>query len=264
VGIVRIIAATIVLGFPAQGALAGAWTWEEGHGQIGLGGLFSEANNAFAPGRQVQSATRYHKFELQGLVEYGLTDRFTLMVAPGLQHVDIGAPTNVERNGLGYTEFGARWRAWQSDGWVFSTQATFRLPGTTDSANPAAIGYTDSEIDLRALAGKSFTVFGLPAFVNFELAQRVRTGAPPDEFRADATFGLRFAQKWQALAQSFTVISEGSGQPPFTSYDYSKLQLSAVYDFSPGWSVQLGAFSTVAGRNALQENGLVFGLWRRF
>ncbi len=43
----------------------------------------------------------------------------------------------------------------------------------------AAIGYGDAEIDLRLLAGLTFTLFGLPAFLDLEAAQRLREGAPP-------------------------------------------------------------------------------------
>jgi hypothetical protein len=30
------------------------------------------------------------------------------------------------------------------------------------------------------------------------------------------------------------------------------------------WAVQGGGFTTYAGYNALQENGLVFGVWHKF
>ena len=49
------------------------------------------------------------QIELQALIEYGLTDRLTAIVYPGLQHIDIASPTGA-RTGLGYTEFGGRYR----------------------------------------------------------------------------------------------------------------------------------------------------------
>ncbi len=85
-------------------------------------------------------------------IEYGLTDRLTAIVDPGLQHIDIAAPTDAQRTGLGYTEFGARYGFYTDPSWVLSGQATLRLPGTTDTANPAAIGYTDVEGDFARLA----------------------------------------------------------------------------------------------------------------
>jgi len=71
--------------------------------------------------------------------------------------------------------------------------------------------------------------------------------------------------KWLLLAQSFNVISEGSGISIYGgSYDYFKLQLSAVYTVAPTWQLQGGAYTAYAGRGALQENGLVFGVWHQF
>src|SRR6185436_10603583 len=100
--------------------------------------------------------------------------------------------------------------------------------------------YTGVEIDIRGLFGYSFAAFGMPAFVDVQLAQRVRTGGPPNETRADFTFGLRTAQQWLLLAQAFNVWSQGSGSALFPAYDYHKLQLSVLYELNPQWAVQAG------------------------
>jgi hypothetical protein len=244
-------------------AFAGAWTLPQGTGQAVVTATASTATSTF-DGSGLAGAPRYNKLELQGWLEYGLTDQLTVIGAPGLQHVDIASPVGAQRTGLGYTELGGRYRFLQSGQWVASGQVTVRIPGTNDTSNPAAIGYTGIETDIRGLVGRSFALGRMPAFVDFELAERVRTGAPPNELRADATFGLQAAQQWLLLAQSFNVISEGAGSPPFASYEYYKLQLSAIYSLSPKVSLQLGGFTTYAGRNALQENGAIFGVWFRY
>ena len=129
-----------------------------------------------------------------------------------------------------------------------------REPGTDQATNPAAIGYTDPELDTRALFGKGFSISGLPAYVNLQVAQRFRFGDPPDEFRFDATFGLFVAPKWLLLAQSFNVISEGAGRNVlFPAYDYEKLQLSVIYSVTNTLALQFGGFTTFSGRNALQD-----------
>lgn len=246
-------------------ALAGAWTLDAGTGQALVTGTFSRADQAFDGNGNVLRTPRYDKFELQGWFEYGVTDRFTAIVAPQMQHVDIAPPFEASRTGLGYTELGGRYLLFSGTSWVFSAQTTVRIPGTFDKANPAAIGYTDPEIDMRALFGYSFQIGGWPAFFNLELAQRFRTGDPPDEFRADVTLGLRPAERWLILAQSFNVISEGGGQGVFSpSYSYYKLQLSVAYELTKRWAVQAGAYTTVAGTNALQENALLLGVWYKF
>jgi protein XagA len=162
------------------------------------------------------------------------------------------------------TQFGGRYQLWRNDDWVVSAQALLEIPGTTDTSNPAAVGYTDVEADFRALIGHSFMLGTLPAFADVELAQRQRGDGAPNEFRVDGTLGVEFSPRWTLLAQSFNVISEGAGSPVFGSYNYFKLQLSAVYALNASWSLQGGGFTTYAGTNSLQENGLIVGLWRKF
>jgi len=249
---------------PSPAALAGAWTLDSGVGQAFVSGTLSTADLVFDSARQTQSAARYNKFEAEALLEYGVTDHFTAIVGPGVQDIHIEAPVNAERAGLGYTELGGRYQLLQADSWVLSGQVLLRLPGTTDNANPAAIGYTDVQTDVRALLGHSFMLGSIPAFVDLEAAQRICTAGAPDEFHADLTFGLRPAPRWLLLVQSFNVVSEGSGTWGFSSYDYEKAQLSVVYSVTAALSLQVGGFSTYAGRNALQENGLVLGAWFKF
>jgi hypothetical protein len=248
----------------STGAFAGAWTFEEGHGQFGLTATTSRADEVFDGKRRLQTTPRYDKFEFQGLFEYGVTDWFTAILSTGLQHIDIGAPVQAERNGLGYTEFGGRLRFARGDNWVLSGQATFRVPGTFDTGNPAAIGHNGFEQDLRLLFGYSFSIGAWPAFLDLQVAQRFRGGGPPNEFRADVTFGVRPLPQWLVLVQLFNVVAESAKPPVFPSYDYSKLQLSVVHELNKQWAVQGGGFTTVSGRNGLQENGLLVGTWYKF
>lgn len=237
---------------------------EAGKGQAIFTLTPSRATEVFDGSRNLERTPRYDKFEFQALFEYGLTHWFTAIVAPGLQLIDIAKPVDAHRAGLGYSEFGGRALLLNGDNWVVSAQGTVRVPGTFDAGNPAAVGHSDYEYDLRLLIGYGFAFGAWPAFVDLQVAQRFRAGDPPDELRLDATLGVRPAPQWLLLAQLFNVISEGASPPVFPSYDYSKLQLSVIYDVSQQWSLQAGGFATFHGRNALQENGLLLGAWRRF
>jgi protein XagA len=247
-------------------AWASAWTLPEGTGQwlatldASTATEFWEKNGELAP------TPRYNKIDADILVEYGVTDRLTVLFDPGFQHIDVAPPVSAERTGLDYTEFGARYALFQDPTWVLSGQATLRIPGTTDTSNPAAIGYTDVESDLRLLLGHSFDLAGMASFFDLEVAERVRTAGLPSEFRVDATLGTSVAPRWLLLLQGFNVVSEGGGNTAYTggSYDYEKVQLSAVYALTPTWSLQGGGYATYAGRNALEENGVVLGVWHRF
>jgi hypothetical protein len=237
---------------------------EEGKGLLLVTGSLGSAERQFDQSGSLRPIPRYKKFELQGLFEYGASNRLTLIGSPMLQHVGIDDPADSHRTGLGYLEFGGRFSFWRGNAWVISGQNTLRLPGTSQESNPAAVGYTDPEIDTRILLGRNFSTGHWPAFVDLQLAQRFRTGDPPDELRTDLTFGVRPVPQWLLLAQSFNVFSEGAGAPGFTSYRYHKFQLTAVYDITPAWALQLGGFATFAGRNALQENGVIVGAGYKF
>jgi hypothetical protein len=245
-------------------AFAGAWTLDANTGAVIITGTAMQAATAFDGNNKIQAVPRYGKDEGQALIEYGVTNWFTAILQPSLQHVDVAAPFNAERTGLGYTDIGGRARLWSDGNWVASAQAVVSIPGTRDLSNLAAIGYTDTQIDIRGLVGYSFKVGSLPAFVDLQIAQRFRLNGPPDEFRTDVTFGIRPAERWLLLMQSFNVVSEGTGTWGFASYNYYKFELSAVYALTPKLSLQLGGYSTYWGRNALQENGLVVGAWYKF
>jgi hypothetical protein len=264
---VRVIAGGIAgLGMVliAEQASAGAWTLERGRGELVATATASSASRVFDGAQSLGSAPRYNKFEFETLFEYGVTDWFTAIVGPGLQHVDIAAPVHAHRTGFGYSDFGGRLRIFNRDNWVLSGQATVRVPGTFDAVNPAAIGYNGFEYDFRLLLGHGFKVAGRPAFVDVQLAQRFRSGDPPNELRVDATFGLLAAPRWLLLTQVFNVISQGASPPIYPSYDYSKFQLAVAYAVTRQWWLQAAGFTTFHGRNALQENGLQLGSWYRF
>jgi protein XagA len=250
--------------FSSIEARAGAWTLDADHGQILLTGAMSGGIEAFDGSRKLKATPRYNKFEFQGLFEYGVTDRLTAILAPGLQHIDIAAPLDARRTGLGFSEFGARYKFLQGEDWMLSGQSAIRVPGTFEAGNPAAVGYNHLEFDFRALLGRAFLIYNLPAFVDLQLGQRFRAGDQSNELRIDATVGVRPLQQWLLLVQLLNVISEGAKPPLFPSYDYSKLQVSLVHDLTRQWSLQGGGFTTYSGRHALQENGLIVGAWYRW
>jgi hypothetical protein len=266
VGLGRVFA-VLALGLVAArptAAFAGAWTLPAGQGLVIVTGTPDTSDATFGPYGKLQPYPRYSKDDLQALVEYGATDAFTVIMSPSLQHVSVAAPFEGQRTGLGYTDFGGRLRLWSDDSWVVSLQAVALVPGTFDKTSSASIGYYDPEADVRASVGHSFKVGTWPAFVDFEIAQRVRLEGPPSELRVDAAFGVRPSDRWLVLLQSFNVISEGAGTWGIPGYAYYKFQPSVVYALTPALSLQLGASTTYAGHNALQENAAILSVWYKF
>lgn len=256
------LAGTLILLFTAGTAHASAWPQPEGEGQVILTGVYSHSDKGYDADGETINIDDYTKTEAYLLVEYGVTADLTVLATPSFSHVEV--ENGDDSTGLGYTEFGARYRLAHSDASVFSVQGSVRIPGKKRRDNLAQVGSTDSEIDLRALAGTAFKLGGKDGFVDLQAGYRFRNGGPPNEFRLDATLGYRPAKKFLLLAQSFNVISDGSGTGIFGRHKYSNLYLSGVYDVSSKWSIQAGAFGTLAGENALRERGGLLSIWRRF
>ncbi len=256
----------------AGAAQAGAWTQKESQGLAFVQTTATWSSAAFAADGSLFAARSYDKVSTQLFLEYGASDWLTLLAAPELLTIKTGAGMAdglaipaARYSGFGYQEIGARFRFGEGESWIVSAQALLRIPGAKPAAGPATIGYADAEIDLRLMAGLTFALFGYPAFLDLEAAQRLREGAAPDEIRLDATLGVRVAPDWQVLVQSFNVISEGAGQPPFdVSYAYYKVQVGGMVDLTPTLSLMLAGVSTWYARNAIQENGIVGGMLVRY
>lgn len=256
-------AAALASALTTTPAFASAWTQEQGHGQAILTGFHSNSDKGYDSNGDSFDIADYRKTEAYLLLEYGVTDDLTLMLTPSFRHVGIEGSGD-DTTGLGYTEFGARYGLVQDGPFVASVQGSIRIPGKKRADSLAQVGSTDTEYDLRALAGTSFKAGGMDGFVDLQGAYRLRDGDPPNEFHADISVGIRPAPKVQLIAQLFNTWSDGSGRGVFPSYRYHNAHLSGVFDIDDKWSVQAGVMGTLGGENALRERGLILGLWRRF
>lgn len=246
-------------------AWAGAWTEAAGGGQVILSSTATSNNQYFSDNGGKFSGQTYRKIETQLLLAYGITDTLTGLIGPSLLRTSVSGPWGDDYFGMGYTDIGARLRFYHDDENVLSVQVMGRVPGASNANNPAEIGYTGYEYDMRVLYGHNFHLGAWPAFSNMEFGYHLRSGSPPNEYRIDLTVGARPAPGWMLLLQSFSVISAGKGVDVFNvPYSYYKIQPSVVWEFAPRWSLQLGAVTTVAGRNSWREQGVTGSLWYRF
>ncbi|MGG5808702.1 hypothetical protein [Falsiroseomonas sp. CW058] len=255
---------TAALLAPAAMAFGAAWTLPRGTGQAIVTTTYTQGTRYMRPDGAAQRLPEYRKAETSALVQYGLTDDVTLIAMPSLLGARTGGATADDYLGLGHTDLGARARIWHDGQGVIALQALGRLPGAGDDRRPAQLGNTDAQLDLRLLLGRGFTVQEMNGWMNAEAAYRARFGDAPNEWRFDLTLGLRPSPAWAVLAQSFTVVTDGEGRGAYPSSWYTKAQLSLLYEVAPSWTLQAGAFTTLAGENALREHGALVALWRSF
>ena len=260
----------LVAGLPAAvaPALAGAFLQDSYYGIFIAGVGFSEGSRRFDGSARPQPAPAYRKTVLDGYGEYGLAPFLTLIAAPTLARE--GAAVNTV-TGSDSSAFGARLGLYRAPGQALSVQVLVQpplLPGSR-SAQLTIGGARDFAVDLRVMYAQNFMLLGRAAFVDVAPGVRARADPFPSEARLDVTLGLRPVPSLLLLAQSFGSYAPASGPygvagPLVPRIGYDKLQLSAVYDVKPGWSVQFGAFRTVVGFNAVRETGPIFALWHRF
>jgi hypothetical protein len=240
-------------------AQAGAWLEPPGQGEVILGGTFSDSLRAYDIRGRLAPVSSYRKFELTAYMEYGAMEQVTLIAAPSV--LDFRAkPPGQSYAGMGVLEAGARVKLYEYEEWIFSAQATLR-----DATNTRSRIFLDTgrgfQADARLLIGRSFTILGFPAFSSLEIGYR-SPGGFGHEIRADATLGIRPFDKVLVLLQTFNISAIHT--TPLYSTRSNKISLSAVYELTPGISVQLGGIIGLPGVNTTTERGIISALWYRF
>ena len=254
------IAVALLSPRPAQ---AGAWTLEEGHSEILFGATYSRAVAGFDRHGGAHLPIRYEKTLVQLHGEYGWNDWLTVILAPEYAHARLRAPRRKpERADDAAVEGGVRVRLFKQIG-ILSAQLTAKTAGAFDMS-VSVDGAPGRQLELRMLYGTGFSLFGRPGFFDVEIGQRWIAGARADEVPVDMTVGLRVSKGTQVLAQSFNIVTQGNARYPYSDHRVHKLSLSIVTDIRPGLSLESGGYLTVAGQNALVEQGVMLRLWARW
>lgn len=260
------LACLLLLPLKARGA---AWTQGAGQWQVIGSAISSDAQHGYDGQGRAVTPKLFQRMLLQTDMAYGWNDELTLLLRTETAYARIrdndGPLVTAVDNAF---EAGARYRLVRglgllADDDVLSLEATARMAGAFNfavSSNAAAAGQDGG---IRLLYGAGFQAFARDGFVNAELGHRWVSHPRPNQTPIDLTVGLWLSPDWMAMAQSFNLIS-GPARLPYQQFRIHKMQFSAVWKFSPNFSVQSGLFFSPAGRNALDERGLVVSLWAAF
>ncbi len=253
-------ALALAVGAPVV-AFGGAWTLPQGSGQL-IETLYGWSG--FGPPWGGNPPVNQSRFDAQTYVQYGLTDSLTAFGQTAFEHYALGEPTPDTYNGLDYSDVGLRAKLWSTGEWVFSGEATAFIPGAYDPKAPAQEGNTGWAGEARFNAGGNFKVGSTPGFIDAELAYRLRTDGPPDEWHGDLTVGFKFTPKLMLMLQDFTTVSMNTTDPTFPAWRSSTVEASLVYALDNKWSLQIGMFSTVWTVKTNSEHGAALAVWRNF
>ncbi len=257
----RHLTAALALLAAAAPAHAGAWPQPRGEGLLITTTLRDRAELSFDESGDRQDDGYFYKDELALYLEYGLTDRTTLVTRAAWQTVERrnGADFDSAR-GLSATEIGLRRSVFATERQVVSVQAMAILPGEGENISNQPLGDGGNAWEVRTLWGGNLST---RMFADAQLAYRRRDGEYSDEARLDLTLGWQPAERWHVLAQEFSVWSLDASRPGAHEFEQHKLQLSVGREFGQS-EYHLGATLTPAGRNTIDERALFLSVWRRF
>jgi hypothetical protein len=269
VGLAARLCPAAFLAFPpafvaSRPASAGAWTPDQGHGEVIVTTLFDRADSAFNQAGHFTPTPLYRSLQASAFVDYGVTDWLAVLVKPSVQSSSLGPPQDQRYTGLGNSEMGAQARLWRDDSTVLAVQANLIAPTTAGAVNSWLAGSRNAAFDLRLLLGENVAIGALAGFVDLSGGVRVRGGPAPNEAHADLTFGLYATPSLLLMAQSFIILSGPSSNPDYPRWAQAKAQFSLVASLNPDWRIQLGGYTTLAGQNAYRENGALVAVWRKF
>ncbi len=211
-----------------------------------------------------QPASQPKPLRRADLVQYGLTNSLTAYGETAFEHYAIGQPTPNTYNGLDYSGLGLRQKLWSTGEWIFAGEATVFIPGARDSKAPAQEGNTGWAGEARLNVGRNFAIYGVPGFLDAEVAYRLRTEGPPDEWHGDLTVGFKFTPKIMLMLQNYTTVSMSTNDPTFPAWRSSVVEASLVYALDDKWSLQVGLFSTVWTVRTNTQHGVAVAVWRNF
>lgn len=262
-GLVRgLLGGALAVGIcPAQAA----WTAKQGTGLVIPSYTYYRAArdrdaNGHGAGRKA-----YVKNEFRLYSVYGWTDAITLGLDGAARRVRDRAE-GAQGEDLDWSEVATftRFRLYRWPRAVLSLQPLVYVPRKHDGGADLRRDADKPELELRALYGRNFTLFGRDGFAEAECGYRHRLGDAGDQVRLDGTFGLHVRPRLSVLAQSFNIVSTRRPRddgPP--DYDLYKVQLSVVYDITARWAVQAGGFAEFAGRNTGLGRAGFLALWWR-
>jgi len=188
-------------------------------------------------------------------------DRLTLVLQLAGQQVSLdNNGLSDTASGLSASRAGLQVRLLDYRRWTVSAQAAAIIPGGGENVADRPLGDGANGLEVRALAGRSIGEHG---FLDLQWSQTWRDDNYPSEQRFDATLGWRWRERWIVMGQSFLTHGDSDLHRSIREFRQHKLQFSVGRRIGPGRAV-LGFFTTVSGRNSVDESGLVISWWRRF
>lgn len=258
--------------FTIHDAFAAAWTLKKEEKRVINTVSYYTTKTSFDNSGKKISQDSFTKIENNIYAEYGIMDYLTVGLSQSFQYLEQKNESGkIWNSGPTDTEIFVRNLLLIYDTSVFSLQPLIKIPGFYSEEQEPRLGNKQVDLEIRGLFGHGFLYDGKDHFANLELAYRRRMEEPGDEVRFDATLGLRPRGDILVLLQSFNTLSVNSSSAASglqlansTDFNANKIQVSVVKTLSDKYSLQIGGFQTLRGKNTGAGGGVMLSLWTNF
>lgn len=252
-------AVALIAGLIPPKAAGSAWTRPDGSLLILMPTSYTYVDESFDDnGDREDRADEFTMVEFSPLIEYGVTDSFTLGMQPKYRKVWIEDAEGLtdSNSGLAESDFFVRQRLWSHDEASLAIQLGVKVPISPDENARVALGRDQYDGELKLAYGNRHTLGGGRLFYSGEAGFNKRWEVPADEAFFNAFIGWApQGSSWSFILRAANTISvgnDGSGSEVLTAFpDYNRhdAQLMTSYRFSNSVSVVGGVSSTYAGEN---------------
>ncbi len=249
----------LIAGLIPPNAAGSAWTQGDGDLLILVPTSYTYVDQSFdSHGDRKDRSDKFTMVEFSPLIEYGVTDYFTVGMQPKYREVWIKAADNTTDSnaGLAESDFFVRQRLWSHDDASLAMQLGVKVPLSPDENAQVALGRDQYDGEIKLAYGNRHNLGGSRIFYSGETGFKKRWEVPADEAFFNAFIGWAPRDSsWSFILRSANTVSvgnEGTGPEVLTAFpDYKRhdAQLMTSYKFSNAVSVVGGVSSTYAGEN---------------
>ena len=250
---------------------AGAWGQNKGDFFLSLQPYFYGTDEYYdEQGNRHDRGGTFSKYELNPYMEYGLTEKDTVILNIFYDWLSDDASGSKKTNqGFADQEIAWQHRLFKNKTGVLAVQGLLILPTGYDIEDNPRLGYDRFGAEAGLLYGRIYKLFDRYGFLDLHLGFRDYFGYPSSQIRTTLTAGYDIFSNWQILAEGELQYGLDNGtnkalgpnllvQP---NYRLLKLTLGACYRINANYSLVAAGYRHAWGENTGAGGGGYVSLW---
>ncbi len=255
----------------ASGVHAGAWVQPRHKLFMSLQTYYYETDHYFTDsGHRRDRGGDFRKWEFNPYLEYGLTERDTLVGNFFYDWLsDDASGKKKKTQGLADLELGWKHLVAHRDPYVFSVQGTLIVPTGYDIDDDPRLGYGRLGAEGSVLLGRYFKLADRYGYIDTSLGYRYYLGYPGSQVRSTLSIGYDIVKPIQLMATAELQYGLNDGDDKAVGpnlivepdYRLLKLTLAARWRITEYYSVVGAWYAHAWGENTGGDGGFYVSLW---